>query len=116
MTLRRTLQLRVAGVVPGAVLACAPTPIGSNAPASSSSPAAASPVASPASASGSTPLLSVRSVPPGPSTAGSAVYSSTPIAERPPLPARYSQPVGPYGLYLEVVASASPSQFGLLAS
>lgn len=34
----------------------------------------------------------------------------------PPVPARFSDPLGPFTMAMEVVASASPSQFGLLAS
>jgi hypothetical protein len=37
-------------------------------------------------------------------------------AELPPVPERFMEPIGPFTMYMEVLASASPSENGLLAS
>lgn len=39
-----------------------------------------------------------------------------PAGALPPVPERYSQPIGPFTMFMEVLASASPSQFGELAT
>jgi hypothetical protein len=57
----------------------------------------------------------VAKVGPGPSGAAGAAINNIPVASRPPLPAKYSQPIGPYTMYMETIASAAPSTDGLLA-
>jgi hypothetical protein len=39
-----------------------------------------------------------------------------PAGAFPPVPDRYSQPIGPFTMFMEVLASAEPSQFGELAT
>ena len=34
----------------------------------------------------------------------------------PPVPDRFKEPIGPFTMFMEVLASAEPSQFGLIAS
>ena len=59
-----------------------------------------------------TPIFGVRTVPPG----QAAPPPTLPVAVPEGLPASYGQPVGQYVMYVEVVASAGPSKYGLLAS
>jgi len=103
----------------GAV-ASKPAAASSAAPSTSGGPASTKPAASAgAAASGPaaarTPVLEVAKVPPGPPTPQAARIAAVPVSSRPPLPAKYSQPVGPYTMYMEVIASAAPSTAGLLA-
>jgi hypothetical protein len=39
-----------------------------------------------------------------------------PAGALPPVPERFSQPIGPFTMFMEVLASAAPSQFGELAT
>jgi hypothetical protein len=61
-----------------------------------------------------TPIYSVRKVPPA--EARPPVSLTAPIAVPAGLPPTYSQPVGPYTMYMETIASAEPSRYGLLAA
>jgi hypothetical protein len=45
-----------------------------------------------------------------------AVPASPPLANEPPVPDRFLEPLGPFTMYMEVLASAAPSQNGLLAA
>ena len=111
----------LAGGAIGFSIACVPAAPPAPTAASAAKPTAAtaaSPVAATAASpvAGSTPVLSVRQVPPGPPTPAIAAMAATPIAQKPPLPAMFNQPVGQYTLYAETIASAAPSQYGLIAS
>jgi hypothetical protein len=57
----------------------------------------------------------VAKVPAGAPTPQVAQFASIPLDSRPPLPAKYSQAIGPYTMYMETIASAAPSTAGLLA-
>lgn len=97
-------RIRVAGPVAGAALLVAISAL----------PASAAPADQPAPPAGDvgalTTLVGVHpapAVPPaGPPPAGAL----------PPVPDRYKEPLGPFTMSMEVLASASPSQFGQLAS
>jgi hypothetical protein len=78
-----------------------------------SSGAASGGAAAPAAAR--TPVVEVAKVPPGPPTPQVAGLANVPVSSRPPLAAKYSQPIGPYSLFMENIASAAPSTAGLLA-
>ncbi len=57
-----------------------------------------------------TTLVGVRPAPPVP--AGAEI----PPGSLPPVPARFSEPLGPFTMFMEVLASAAPSEHGLVAS
>ncbi len=117
-----------------------PSSLAASKPATASAPAASTgasvkPAASAAAASGGaatakpaasganagppaaarTPVVEVAKVPPGPPTPQVAALASAPPSARPSLAAKYSQPIGPYALFIENIASAAPSTAGLLA-
>lgn len=90
----------------------APAGAPAGAPAAGGAPAGGAPAAGAPGADGLTPIFGVRTVPP----AQAAPAPTLPVAVPEGLPASYGQPVGPYAMYVEVVASAGPSKYGLLAS
>lgn len=49
-------------------------------------------------------------------TPAPAMPSEAPPADMPPVPARFSEPLGPFAMHMETLASASPSENGLLAT
>ena len=55
-------------------------------------------------------LVGVKSAPAVP--AGAEI----PPGSLPPVPARFSEPLGPFTMFMEVLASAAPSEHGLIAS
>jgi hypothetical protein len=103
-----------ASVKPAASAASA-KPAASGAPAANAKPAASGELAPPPE-SVRTPVVEVAKVPPGPPTPQVAQpFGAAPVSSRPPLPAALSQPIGPYVMYMETIASAAPSTAGLLA-
>jgi hypothetical protein len=87
--------------------------VGASAKPASSGAASGEAAAPPVAAR--TPVVEVAKVPPGPPTPQVAALASVPASSRPPLAAKYSQPIGPYSLFMENIASAAPSTAGLLA-
>jgi hypothetical protein len=77
-------------------------------------PASAAPADQPAPPPGDqgqlTTLVGVHPAP------AAAPQSPPPAGAVPPVPDRYKEPIGPFTMYMEVLASAEPSQFGELAS
>lgn len=63
-----------------------------------------------------TTVLGVSKTEPGPEVPGVAALANIPVSERPPLPAKYAQAVGPYTMAMETIASAAPGTSGLVAS
>lgn len=56
-------------------------------------------------------LVGVKPVPPAPAGGG-----APPPGALPPIPGRFAEPIGPFTMFMEVLASAAPSQAGLIAS
>jgi hypothetical protein len=56
-------------------------------------------------------LVGVTTVPTGPSEG-----EGPPDGMMPPVPARFSEPLGPFAMHVETLASAGPSEYGLLAT
>ncbi len=100
-------HLRFAAPVVGAALVVAATAL----PAAAAPADQATPQAQPSTAQPQiTTLVGVQSAPAVPPE------GPPPPGALPPVPDRYSQPIGPFTMFMEVLGSASPSQFGELAT
>ncbi|MFN0074618.1 MAG: hypothetical protein ACKVVP_24310 [Chloroflexota bacterium] len=100
-THQRLLSIGFASVAIAAIAGCAPA-----APTTGSKDGESKPSSAPAA------LVSVIQVPTPAPPAGSPAAKPAPA----PLPASYSEPIGDFALYMEVLAGAGPTEFGLMAN
>ncbi len=98
-------RIRIGGPLVGAALMVAVSAL----------PAAAAPAdqATPQPAANQSQVTTLVGVQPAPAVPPSG---PPPAGAFPPVPDRYSQPIGPFTMFMEVLASAVPSQFGELAT